>query len=53
MFEYFSLTTGNKMSNLEPAKQGYFLNQIKAKKLEELSMRYAQIPIASLMKLGG
>jgi hypothetical protein len=53
MFEYFSLTTENKMSNLATAKQGCFLNQIKAKRLEELSMRYAQIPIAGLMKLGG
>ena len=35
------------------AKPAYFMVQVKAKSLEELSVRYAQAAIASLMKLGG
>ena len=41
------------MTNAAPAKPAYFMVQVKAKSLEELSVRYAQAAIASLMKLGG
>jgi uncharacterized protein (DUF1330 family) len=41
------------MTHLEAAKPAYFMVQVKAKSLEELSVRYAQAAIASLMKLGG
>jgi len=40
----------NDSTNPKPA---YFMVQVKAKSLEELSVRYAQDAIASLMKLGG
>ena len=41
------------MTNAAPAKPAYFMVQVKAKSLEELSVRYAQAAIASLMNLGG
>ena len=41
------------MINTESTKPAYFMVQVKAKSLEELSVRYAQAAIASLMKLGG
>jgi uncharacterized protein (DUF1330 family) len=44
---------GIKMTDTTNAKPAYFMVQVKAKSLEELSVRYAQAAIASLMKLGG
>ena len=44
---------GNKMTDTISKKPAYFLVQVKAKDMEELSNRYAQYAIASLMKLGG
>ncbi|MEI7917747.1 MAG: DUF1330 domain-containing protein [Methylophilaceae bacterium] len=41
------------MTNLGTAKPAYFMVQVKAKNLEELSVRYAQAAIASLIKMGG
>ena len=41
------------MSESTNVKPAYFMVQVKAKSLEDLSMRYAQAAIASLMKLGG
>jgi len=41
------------MSDAINSKPAYFMVQVKAKSLEELSVRYAQAAIASLMKLGG
>jgi len=41
------------MTNTASTKPAYFMVQVKAKSLEELSVRYAQAAIASLMKLGG
>ena len=41
------------MTNATPVKPAYFMVQVKAKSLEELSVRYAQPAIASLIKLGG
>jgi uncharacterized protein (DUF1330 family) len=41
------------MTEATNAKPAYFMVQVKAKSLEELSVRYAQAAIASLMKLGG
>ena len=41
------------MPNTASTKPAYFMVQVKAKSLEELSVRYAQAAIASLMKLGG
>ena len=41
------------MSNLGTSKPAYFMVQVKAKSLEELSIRYARAAIESLMKLGG
>jgi uncharacterized protein (DUF1330 family) len=41
------------MTNAASAKPAYFMVQVKAKILEELSVRYAQAAIASLMNLGG
>jgi uncharacterized protein (DUF1330 family) len=41
------------MSDTTDVKPAYFMVQVKAKSLEELSVRYAQAAIASLMKLGG
>ncbi len=41
------------MTNAASAKPAYFMVQVKAKSLEELSVRYAQAAIASLMNLGG
>jgi len=41
------------MTHLETVKPAYFMVQVKAKSLEELSVRYAQAAIASLMKSGG
>ena len=41
------------MTNTVPKKPAYFLVQVKAKSMEELSNRYAQDAIASLMKFGG
>ena len=41
------------MTDTANAKPAYFMVQVKAKSLEELSVRYAQAAIASLMKLGG
>ena len=41
------------MTDTTNAKAAYFMVQVKAKSLEELSVRYAQAAIASLMKLGG
>jgi uncharacterized protein (DUF1330 family) len=41
------------MTDSTHAKPAYFMVQVKAKSLEELSVRYAQAAIASLMKLGG
>jgi len=41
------------MTHAESTKPAYFLVQVKAKSLEELSVRYAQAAIASLMKHGG
>jgi uncharacterized protein (DUF1330 family) len=41
------------MTGTTIAKPAYFMVQVKAKSLEELSVRYAQAAIASLTKLGG
>jgi uncharacterized protein (DUF1330 family) len=41
------------MSDAINTKPAYFMVQVKAKSLEDLSVRYAQAAIASLMKLGG
>ena len=41
------------MTNAASAKPAYFMVQVKAKSLEELSIRYARAAIESLMKLGG
>ena len=41
------------MSNIITKKPAYFLVQVKAKNLEELSVRYAQYAIPSLIKFGG
>jgi len=41
------------MTDTTNAKPAYFMVQVKAKSLEDLSVRYAQAAIASLMKLGG
>jgi uncharacterized protein (DUF1330 family) len=41
------------MTDTINAKPAYFMVQVKAKNLEELSVRYAQEAIASLIKLGG
>ena len=41
------------MTNTLPKKPAYFLVQVKAKSMEELSSRYAQDAIASLVKFGG
>jgi len=41
------------MTNNSEKKPAYFLVQVKAKSIEELSSRYAQGAIASLMKFGG
>jgi uncharacterized protein (DUF1330 family) len=41
------------MTDNTHAKPAYFMVQVKAKSLEELSVRYAQAAIASLMQLGG
>jgi len=41
------------MTDMTNAKPAYFMVQVKAKSLEELSVRYAQAAIASLMKHGG
>jgi uncharacterized protein (DUF1330 family) len=41
------------MTDATNAKPAYFMVQVKAKSLEELSMRYAQAAVASLMKFGG
>ncbi len=41
------------MTDLPQEKPAYFMVQVKAKSLEELSVRYAQAAIASLMKMGG
>jgi uncharacterized protein (DUF1330 family) len=52
----FPLTTPHrrkKVTDTTDAKPAYFMVQVKAKSLEELSVRYAQAAIASLMKLGG
>ena len=46
-------TTGNDMTEITEAKPAYFMVQVKAKSLEELSVRYAQAAIASLMNHGG
>jgi uncharacterized protein (DUF1330 family) len=46
-------TTGNEMTEITEAKPAYFMVQVKAKSLEELSVRYAQAAIASLMNHGG
>lgn len=41
------------MTDATPTKSAYFMVQVKAKSLEELSVRYAQSAIASLLKFGG
>ena len=41
------------MTHNSAKKPAYFLVQVKAKSMEELSTRYAQDAIASLMKFGG
>lgn len=41
------------MSNSTATRPAYFMVQIKAKSLEELSKRYAQLAIASLTGFGG
>jgi len=41
------------MTHLENIKPAYFIVQVKAKNVEELSIRYGQAAIASLIKLGG
>jgi uncharacterized protein (DUF1330 family) len=41
------------MTDPNTKKPAYFLVQVKAKSLEELSERYAQFAIASLIKFGG
>ena len=41
------------MSDSTNEKPAYFMVQVKAKSLEELSVRYAQAAIASLTKVGG
>jgi len=41
------------MTDTKNAKPAYFMVQVKAKSLEELSVRYAQAAIASLIRLGG
>lgn len=41
------------MTEITEAKPAYFMVQVKAKNLEELSVRYAQAAIASLMNHGG
>ena len=41
------------MTNNSPKKPAYFLVQVKAKNMEELSNRYAQYAIPSLIKFGG
>lgn len=41
------------MTNATHTKSAYFMVQVKAKSLEELSVRYAQSAIASLLKFGG
>ena len=41
------------MTDMTNAKPAYFMVQVKAKSLEELSVRYAQAAIASLTKHGG
>lgn len=41
------------MTDTSTTKPAYFLVQVKAKSLEELSVRYAQAAIASLLKQGG
>jgi uncharacterized protein (DUF1330 family) len=41
------------MTNSISTKPAYFLVQVKAKSLEELSERYAQYAIPSLIKFGG
>ena len=41
------------MTEINNVKPAYFMVQVKAKNLEELSVRYAQAAIASLMNHGG
>ena len=41
------------MTNSDNKKPAYFLVQVKAKNLEELTERYAQYAIPSLIKFGG
>ncbi|MEI8026593.1 MAG: DUF1330 domain-containing protein [Pseudomonadota bacterium] len=41
------------MTDSNPKKPAYFLVQVKAKNIEELSTRYAQYAIPSLIKYGG
>jgi len=52
-FDQFSPLKESEMTNLGTAKPAYFMVQVKAKSLEELSARYAQAAIASLMKSRG
>jgi uncharacterized protein (DUF1330 family) len=41
------------MTNSNPKKPAYFIVQVKAKNMDELSTRYAQYAIPSLTKFGG
>jgi uncharacterized protein (DUF1330 family) len=41
------------MTTANDSKPAYFLVQVKAKNMEELSSRYAQYAIPSLIKFGG
>ncbi|MEY4065952.1 MAG: hypothetical protein RIR26_2160 [Pseudomonadota bacterium] len=41
------------MTNSDSKKPAYFLVQVKAKNMQELSERYAQYAIPCLMKFGG
>jgi uncharacterized protein (DUF1330 family) len=43
----------SEMTTTGSTKPAYFMVQVKAKSMEELSVRYAKAAIASLMKLGG